>query len=218
MYDSEFMHLHSEIQKELKRFVDPSMGLLMSLPNGEDYFKPIKMIAEQAIEGYLFTSIISDEKDDIRDKISKQPDRYDRRKLKLNSLNIDSYLDYWSDLGVGSREIIVLYFTYNETFLKKLFALCSPATLVSGTRIEQMKRKFRKKVDVVGVVVNTCFDDLIFDAYIDIKLDLYDMSQKYGNMEIEDYKRNLVDRGLMYGVPPIPNMENAKKFLEELRK
>lgn len=149
--------------------------------------------------------------------ISKQPDRYDRRKLKLNSLNIDKYSDYWSDLGGDNREIVVLYFTYNEDFLKKLLTLCSPSMLLSGGRIEQMKRKFKKKTDVIGVLIDTRADYLVFDAYIDIKLELYDMSQKYGNMEIEDYKRNLFDRGLMYGVPPLPHIKNAKKKLENLQ-
>lgn len=62
MYDKEFIYLHAEIQRELKKYINPSIGLLASLPNGKDYLKPVKMVAEHAIDGYLFTNVISDEK------------------------------------------------------------------------------------------------------------------------------------------------------------
>lgn len=215
------MQIYFEIQKELKKSIKQNVGLRICLPESLDYFKPLEIISENAAEGYLFSSVVSDEYTNIRDTISEQPDRYDRRKLKMDSLNFKEYSSYWKDIGGGSTERIVMYFEYDEKILEKIFKLCSPAELMLGggslSGMEQMKRKSKKKTNTIGVFVNTCDNNLIFDAYIDIKLELYDMSQKYGNIHLEDYKKNLLARGLLYGIPPLPNIENAKKLLANLK-
>ena len=220
MFTKEFIEVHNKIKNTLKKNIKGSNTLLLYLE--VNYLETLKLIEEYIIEGYLFTyDTAIDEHSIIRDKLFKKPDKYNKRKLKLGDIYQDETLKFWDSLGINSRDKVILYFEYNETFLEELFTLCSPPEIFNYSNckgINNMKNKFKNKnKNIIGIFIDTVDKALIFDSFLSTKLKLYDLSIQYGNLNNTHYLEDLYLQGLIFGVPPLENIEHAQSKLNSLK-
>ena len=219
MFTEEFISIHNKIKQKLKNNIKLSHSLSIYLD--DNFFEILKLLKNYTIEGYLFNNDIYEDKYSItRDKLFENFDKYNKKKLKLNNYILDESFDFWKSLGTNSVDQVVLYVQYDINLLKRIFKLCSPPEILSINYqgINHMKNKFKSKdKNIIGIYIDTIDNILVVNSFFNIKLELYDLAIKYGNINNKYYLTDLELQGLIMGIPPLENLENAKMRLSNLK-
>lgn len=168
-----------EIIQEQRALLRNNIVLDIFLPKGKEFLEPIRLILNYAIEGYMLRPLDKDESNIIYDNMFSMQDRYNRRRLQLDSKHVDKYFEFWYDVGINSCNKVIAYLELDENVLCRIFELCSCPTLLTGVSnsygYNSMMKKVKGKPEIIGVFIDTNKGTLSFDACLDTKLNLYDM-------------------------------------------
>jgi len=224
IYDDAFLNMHREIKVLSKKFLKPSRFVLSYISDRDEIKEEfIKLLIENSVDGYLSSKVGNDKYDDIRDVISGQPDRFDRQKLILKEIldNIEFYIGYFKNIIEDkTSDTCVFYVNFEENLFKKFSKLLSPSEIISGVVMNNVTQKVKRKDNLVGIIISSDGNSnaIYFQSNFKLKSKIYDMLNELGNIYIDGYKNTfLIQRGLLWGVPLLPNVENAKILVDNLK-
>ncbi len=225
IYDQTFLDMHNTIKVLLKQYLKPSTFLISYLSEDDSAKNRfLQLLLQNTHDGYIMNKENTDEFTALIDMITSHADRYGKRKLDFKKIknNINPSIDYFTKIIEGRIDnTCVFYLTYDESFFNKLYALLSPPEIISGVIMNDVSRKTKTNDNLVAIIfVGTKGSNGIYiQSNLELKTKIYDALTLYGNPYIEGYKKGFfLARGLLWGVPPIPNSEQAQLIIDNLKR
>jgi len=214
-FDNEFLSLHKEILNLSRKYINKS-NFLYSFIDSEQKVSLLRCLLAKAEDGYILDNNTTYYKES-KDEIFSKEDKYHRRKLKIDT-KLRQHIDYFESILDGKiNDLCVLHLTYKEETFTQIFQYMSLPSIIQGFSLNGMRGEYRKKQNKVTIILD--HDTIYIQGNLDLKLILYQHMAEIGKINIERYKSEILEQmGLLWGVPPFPNKEQAKKIIENLSK
>jgi len=225
-YDQEFLDLHAEIKRLSRKFLNKS-NFILSYVSDEIAMrtKLVELLIDNIVGGYVEPFFEDKEYDESLDRFLKKIDRHGKRTIMIDKIKQDKKpaLEFMLRLldGKDTHFICVIYIDFGESLLTDIAKLLSQPEIISGVQMETVVRHVNNKKNHVAFCFGGRDNDMkmFIQSSIDNKRKVYDIMVQYGDIYNSNYQyTSLIQRDLLWGVPPLPNIEQAKaaiKFLKD---
>lgn len=224
-YDQEFLTLHAEIKRLSKKFLNKS-NFVLSYASDEitTRSKLVEMLIDNMVGGYIEPFFEDEEYDKSLDRFLKKADRYRKRMIlidklwKYKNLALEFMLRQLD--GKDTYFTCIIYIDFREELLTDIAKLLSQPEIISGVRMDTVVRHVNNKKNHVAFCFGGKENDreILIQSCIDNKKKLYDVMVRHGDIHNSKYQyTSLIQRDLLWGVPPQPNIEQAKAVIKHLK-
>ena len=225
-YDQEFLDLHAEIKRLSRKFLNKP-NFILSYVSDEIAMrtKLVELLIDNIVGGYVEPFFEDEEYDESLDRFLKKIDRHGKRTIMIDKIKQDKKpaLEFMLRLldGKDTHFICVIYIDFGEALLTDIAKLLSQPEIISGVQMDTVVRHVNNKKNHVAFCFGGRDNDMkmFIQSSIDNKRKVYDIMVQYGDIYNSNYQyTSLIQRDLLWGVPPLPNIEQAKaaiKFLKD---
>ena len=225
-YDQEFLDLHAEIKRLSRKFLNKS-NFILSYVSDEIAMriKLVELLIDNMVGGYVEPFFEDEEYDESLDRFLRKTDRHGKRIILIDKIRQDKSLalEFLLRLVVGKDTyfICVIYIDFHEDMLTDIAKLLSQPEIISGVRMDAVVRHVNNKKNHVAF----CFGGrdnnkkMLIQSSVDNKKKIYDVMVRHGDIYNSNYQyTSLIQRALLWGVPPQPNTEQAKAVIKHLKR
>ncbi len=223
-YSQEFLQLHSIIKNLQKSYINQSTFLIafVSYDNRKKK-KFIKLLIENAIEGYIKYSSSEKQLNDLK-SIVKKEDKFKKHILDIEKMkkNKETTVNYFIEffLEKKRKNECVIYLNFENKLFKEFAKSLSQPEIISGINLNNVTRKVKNKPNLVAFIIGGSNDEneIYIQSTQEIKNNIYDLLVNYGDIYNKGYQElSLIPSGLLWGVPPLPDIEQAQRKIEYLK-
>ncbi len=223
-YSQEFLQLHSIIKNLQKSYINQSTFLIAFVSYDNRKKKNfIKLLIENAIEGYIKYSSSEKQLNDLK-SIVKKEDKFKKHILDIEKMKkykettVNYFIEFF--LEKKSKNECVIYLNFENKLFKEFTKSLSQPEIISGINLNNVTRKVKNKPNLVAFIIGGSNDEneIYIQSAQEIKNNIYDLLVNYGDIYNKGYQElSLIPSGLLWGVPPLPDIEQAQRKIEYLK-